>query len=116
MAMPAEDEAELLAALEDAVCGEAQDPGTRRLSLEAELKGWSDMFTAASISGRLRRADMTGLVDPVHVWPIEARPAAAAAWNAAARDAWHRLGGAYLEVRPDGGRWAVEAFGAPPCR
>ena len=56
-----------------------------------------------------------GVVHPVDVWPPEARLAAEAVFLAAAKDAWHRLGGAFMATwQPNAARdtpWAVEQFG-----
>src|SRR5262245_33238350 len=62
----------------------------------------------------------TGLIESVHVWPPEDRPAAEKIWRAGIRDAWQRLGRRFLETwEPKGPPphrqrpWALEQFGEP---
>ena len=69
----------------------------RRLAPEAEAEAWRDYFESGyDFFGAA--AEACGLVEPVNVWPPEDRPAAQNAWDAAAADAWRRIGH-LLEVR-----------------
>jgi len=63
----------------------------RRIDPAAEAEAWRavwlfgfDFFGEA--------AALTGLPEPVNVWPPAARPAAASAWDAASEAAWQRAG------------------------
>lgn len=80
----------------------------------AELEAWRSWFeTGVAFSGELEEF---GAVEPQSVWPPENREAA----MAVARDAWNRLGAAFLETLSPTDvtkvPWALEQFGEPSCR
>jgi len=58
-----------------------------------------------------------GIVDPVDVFPLNAREMARVTFMAAAVDAWKQVGAVYMSGwRPNGARekpWALEQFGEP---
>lgn len=63
----------------------------RRASPAAEAAAWSNYWECGfDFFGEA--AALTGLVEPVNVWPPEDRPAAARKWDAASADAWKRVG------------------------
>jgi hypothetical protein len=89
-----------------------------RYDAVAELEGFTMVFTCGHDF-----FSETGLVEPVHVWPPEKRPAAGKVWRAGVRDAWQRLGRRFLQTwEPEGPPphrqvpWALEQFGEPPCQ
>ena len=88
-----------------------------RYDAEAELSRFAMVFECgADYFGE------TGLIEPVHVWPMENRPAVEKVWRAAVRDAWQRVGWRFMETwdpEPPPHRqtpWALEQFGEPPCQ
>ena len=92
--------------------------GKRRASPIVEASAWGEVFSAGH-DFFSEAADFTGLTEPVHVWPPEARADAEKAWVAAAADAWRRVGAVYLHHvhdPADGAPWALEQFAEPPCR
>src|SRR5690606_18857614 len=63
----------------------------RRIAPEAEATAWFNYWqTGFDFFGEA--AALTGLPEPVNVWPPAARPAAASAWDAASEAAWQRAG------------------------
>src|SRR4051812_18961260 len=90
----------------------------RRLDPVADFGAWRSILEC----GHDFFDDLTpfGLVEPACVWPPEARPEATRLFMDAAKKAWHRHGAMLMEDwRPDSVRqipWAMEQFGAPPCR
>jgi len=64
-----------------------------------------------------RDLEPLGVVDPAHVWPPEAGPAAERAFLREARSAWAELGAAFMaQWHPrdaDDKVWALQAFGDP---
>jgi hypothetical protein len=85
----------------------------RRLSPEAELEAWRCLFeTGCDFFGDA--AELTGLLEPVHVRFDDQRAEAERRWREAAQDAWHRLGAAFLaNWTEEGEPWAVREFGTP---
>jgi hypothetical protein len=90
----------------------------QRYDAKAELESFRMVFTCGHDF-----FSETGLVEPVHAWPPEERPAVEKVWRAGVKDAWHRLGRRFLETwEPEGPPphrqtpWALEQFGEPPCR
>ena len=90
----------------------------QRYDVEAELEAFSMVFICGHDF-----FNETGLVEPVHVWPLEDRPPAEKAWRAGVKAAWQRLGKRFLETwEPEGPPphrqtpWALIEFGEPPCR
>lgn len=63
----------------------------RRLSPDAEEAIWRTYWCSGfDFFGDV--ADLTGLVEPANVWPIDSREAAQSEWTAASDDAWQRVG------------------------
>ena len=93
--------------------------GKLRMNPHAEAEVWSMVFASShDFLGDV--ADLTGLTEPAHVRPPDARAEAEKAWIAAAHEAWGRVGRLYLDTLHDpatGAAWASEQFGEPEqCR
>jgi hypothetical protein len=91
----------------------------RRFSPEDELAAWHEVFdVGCDFFGEA--AQVAGLRDPSGIVPRDEVEEVQAAWLAATRDAWARLGAAFLATwKPTTHRlapWALGAFGEPPCR
>lgn len=63
----------------------------RRIAPEAEATAWFN-YWQTGFDFFNEAAELTGLVEPVNVWPPADRPAAEAAWKAASEAAWQRAG------------------------
>lgn len=85
-----------------------QRHGKRRISPEAELEAWSQVFDCGhDFFGEL--ADILDLGQQAPPNSIEYDKAS----RIEAETAWPRLGAAYLERYPNQGKWAREQFGDP---
>ena len=92
----------------------------RRVDPLAEAQAWSCYF-ATGWDFFEEAGELTGMIEPVHVWPPEGRPEAEREWLATARDAWRRLGRLYLDndlgrglaSHDRGEPWALVNFGEP---
>ena len=88
-----------------------------------EAQAWACMF-ACGYDFFGDASAWTGLREPVHVRPPEARAEAERAWCAAVSDAWRRVGRIYIDMDMgadfgDGtaDSWALQEFGEPEkCR
>ena len=87
----------------------------RRVNPATEAEAWESVFSCGcDFFGEA--ADLSGVAEPVSVWPQEVRAEAEKEWTAAARTAWGRVGRLYIETLHDpaaGEPWVLEQFGEP---